>query len=199
MEPNRKVNIHSILQKSDTNGPGTRSVVWFQGCALNCKGCFNQDIRELKENRLMCVREVIEQLPVTEIEGVTISGGEPFLQPEGLYHLVKDIKDLGLTVVIYTGYKYKDLIELKCDSVNKVLGLTDILIDGPYREDIEQKHSLAGSGNQKIYYLSDRYKEQKKNQEVGLSEIIITDDGQIIETGFLNILNNEREKSVAGC
>lgn len=188
MEQHKKVNIHSIVKTSQINGPGNRSVIWFQGCELNCKGCFNQPIREIKESILLSVKQIINRLPLEDIQGVTISGGEPFLQPKGLYELAKEIKNRGLSLVIYTGYLLDDLIDKKCRTIKEILRLTDILIDGPFIDSYESNHPWTGSGNQKVYFLTNRYREYENMTYVDLGEVTITETGEILETGFIKII-----------
>ncbi|MBQ5825705.1 MAG: radical SAM protein, partial [Clostridia bacterium] len=91
-----------------------------------------------------------------EVEGVTISGGEPFLQAEALAELIKKvrkIKDIG--VIIYTGYLIEELSEVQ--GADKLLELTDLLIDGPYVSELDDGKSLRGSSNQRVIPLSERY------------------------------------------
>jgi len=61
-------------------------------------------------------------------------------------------------------------------------------VDGPYMENCDATHPWAGSGNQNIYFFGDIYTEYRNLKYENLSEIIITDQGEIIETGFINIL-----------
>ena len=91
-------------------------------------------------------------LSAPDVEGITISGGEPFLQSEGLFELItllREKKDLG--VIIYTGMCFS---EVKND---KLVGLSDLIIDGEYREELNDGLSLRGSSNQNIIQLTSRY------------------------------------------
>lgn len=188
MEQSNTLNIHSIIEQSNINGPGTRSVVWFQGCKFDCRGCFNQPVRERRENKVLTVKEVLERLPLDKIEGVTISGGEPFLQIDQLYQLAVEIKKRGLSLIIYTGYILSELLQINNINIQEILKLTDILIDGPFIKGVDAVHPWTGSGNQKLYFFTDRYKEYENREYEDLGEVIITETGEIIETGFVEIL-----------
>lgn len=186
-----KLNIGNIIKKSTINGPGTRSVIWLQGCNLNCTGCFNQELREIKENNLVSVSELIDQLPLYEIEGVTISGGEPFLQPEPLLEFLTEIKRRGLSTMIYTGNIFSELLMSNNEIIPNILLKTDVLVDGPYIKGCKPKHSWAGSGNQKVYIFLNKYKKYEKLKPKEFGEITITSSGEIIETGFIEVLKEK--------
>jgi len=92
------------------------------------------------------------------IEGITITGGEPFLQAKALIKLVeciKNKKDFG--VIIYTGFTLKQLNNKRDNHINKLLSLSDIVIDGLYVESLNDGSSLRGSSNQKITRFTSRY------------------------------------------
>ncbi len=73
--------VHAIEPLSYANGPGPRSVLWVQGCSLGCRGCFNQATHDPSAGESMAVEEAAKRLTRhAGIEGVTISGGEPFQQ-----------------------------------------------------------------------------------------------------------------------
>jgi len=87
-----------------------------------------------------------------DIEGITISGGEPFLQSAALCELIAQIKakkDLG--IIVYTGMQYDEIKE------SELAKACDTIIDGEYREDLNDGLSLRGSSNQNIYMQTQRY------------------------------------------
>jgi anaerobic ribonucleoside-triphosphate reductase activating protein len=87
--------------------------------------------------------------------GITISGGEPFLQARALCALIEEVrkfKDLG--VCLYTGNMIE---ELEGEWEIRLLGLADVLVDGPYVEDLNDGRSLRGSSNQRVFDLTGRY------------------------------------------
>lgn len=188
MEQNKLIRLHSIIDKSCINGPGVRSVIWFQGCKHNCPGCFNEVINKESDENMVSIENIVSSLPVKDIEGVTISGGEPFLQPESLLELLKAVKREGLTVIIYTGYIYENLLALGNPFMDEVLTIADVIIDGLYKREIPSNHPWVGSGNQRVISLSEVYKSYEQMESEDLGEIIISETGEILETGFLEIL-----------
>ena len=142
-------------------GPGKRAAIWFQGCMRNCPGCMSPSSRPLNGGRETTVEKVVSAIISLEnIEGITISGGEPFLQIDALYSLVKNIKDKSnLSIIVYTGYTINALCELKNFKVEQLInGMIDILIDGEYVDELNDGVALRGSSNQTVHILSERYK-----------------------------------------
>ena len=66
------------------------------------------------------------------LSGVTFSGGEPLAQAAALLPLAQQIKQQGLELAIYTGYTFEQLLQMNDPSINRLLALTDTLIDGPF-------------------------------------------------------------------
>ncbi|WP_053228106.1 4Fe-4S single cluster domain-containing protein [Spirochaeta cellobiosiphila] len=178
------INLHSFIEVSEVNGPGKRSVFWVQGCHFNCPGCRNQAAIKFENHQLINSEEAFLLIPIKDVEGVTFSGGEPFLQAEALIPLATLIKEAGLNLLIYSGYTREHLESSINPYHQQLLSLTDILIDGLYRQHIPSRHPWAGSGNQKVHYLSDRAKLMNQADEVRQGEIHITNTGDIIYTGI---------------
>lgn len=179
------INVHSVIPFSKVNGPGNRMVVFFQGCDKNCPACFNPDTHSFETVNLYSPAGIFEKYPPTQIEGITVSGGEPFLQPNGLLELLRVSKENHcLSTVVYTGFTYKELKQ-KPDG-QACLEFIDVLIDGRYDESRKEPTLLArGSTNQKIYFLTNRYN-KKYFFMPGKVEILIGKDG-VITTGFSRI------------
>ena len=159
-------NILEIYMECTTTealGPYKRYGLWLQGCDKNCEGCMSPASQEAGNGYMKTVDEIITAIITQkEIEGITVSGGEPFLQAEALENLflkIKAIKDLG--IVIFTGYYIEQLEYLAqaYPNVSAVLSMTDILIDGPYIEKLNDNNSLRGSSNQNVHFLTSRYKQ----------------------------------------
>ena len=155
-----KMRLYDMILRTGALGPGKRCAIWFQGCKKSCKGCMSPDSRPLQGGRCVSVDAVVnEVLKLDDIEGVTISGGEPFLQAEALYEMLDSIKkktDLG--VIIYTGYYLDELKKMKNEKVNKIITeLSDLIIDGPYIDERNDSKSLRGSDNQGINLITQRY------------------------------------------
>lgn len=145
-----KIRIAGIVEESIVDGPGIRMVVFTQGCKHNCKGCHNPESHSFTGGYLMDIEEVLEEIKSNPLlDGITLSGGEPFEQWQACSELAKGVKELGLSVVSYTGYTFEEI--LKVDGFRKLLLQTDTLIDGKYED--EEKSLLLqfrGSKNQRI-------------------------------------------------
>lgn len=86
-------------------------------------------------------------------DGVTILGGEPFLQPEGLLALMQSLERRDQHITLYTGYTLEDLANRNEQTVRQILELTDILIDGPFVKELsDNAQEWLGSTNQRIVY-----------------------------------------------
>jgi len=119
------------------------------------------------------------------IEGLTISGGEPLEQMDGIISLINTIRQkTSLSVLIYTGYNEE---EVKArPGGNLLLSITDVLISGPYMESKRTEESVITSSNQKIILLSDRYTYTDIMSSYDM-EIHIDASGKLIMTGYENI------------
>ncbi|WP_236608525.1 4Fe-4S single cluster domain-containing protein [Spiroplasma taiwanense] len=149
-----------FLMNSEIEGPGIRFVIWFQGCNIGCKGCSNQELLALDKKMFMPTTYIFEKILEAKskfnIEGVTLLGGEPFLQPDGLSELVIWCQKNGLTVICFTGYIYEKLLEEYSEILTKI----DILIDGPFiMKLLDRKRRLVGSKNQRVIKITDKYKD----------------------------------------
>ena len=96
------------------------------------------------------------------IDGVTFSGGEPFLQEAAFIHIAEKLKEANINIVCYTGFTFEELIERKDGSRIKLLELTDMLVDGPYIEELRDLGlTYRGSKNQRLIDVKSSMKEQK--------------------------------------
>lgn len=155
-----KVKIHNIVLHTKVLGPETRTAIWFQGCNKNCKGCMSQSTRDINGGKTVDINRLCESfINLDDIEGITLSGGEVFLQIDALYELLKMVRNKSkLGVIIYTGFYIKELKEMNNPKVDEILnGLADIIIDGPYIDELNDGKSLKGSSNQTVNYITDRY------------------------------------------
>ena len=145
-----KIRIAGIEEESIVDGPGIRLVVFTQGCKHNCKGCHNPESHSFEGGKLVDIEEILQEIKSNPLlDGLTLSGGDPFEQWQASSELAKSVKKLGLNVVTYTGYTFEEI--LKDQGFKELLLQTDILIDGKY--EIEEKSLLLqfrGSKNQRI-------------------------------------------------
>ncbi len=179
----KTINIHAVIASSVVNGPGRRAVVFFQGCERGCPGCFNQATHPFTPANVLTAEEVLARIS-PGIEGITVSGGEPFMQSAGLLSLLRAARARGLTTVVYTGFR---LHELTSPEARECLEHTDVLIDGPFEMDLAEPTMLArGSSNQRLHFLTRRYGPGDFVMP-GKVELTIGADGTVTETGFSRI------------
>jgi anaerobic ribonucleoside-triphosphate reductase activating protein len=144
------IRIAGVVNDSVVDGPGIRFTVFTQGCEHNCKGCHNVHTHDRQGGYDIAVDDLLEQVRNNPLlDGITLSGGEPFLQPKACTELAVKVHDLGLNVFSYTGYTFEQL--LKLPDMKELLEAVDILVDGPY---VEGMRSLSlkfrGSRNQRV-------------------------------------------------
>jgi anaerobic ribonucleoside-triphosphate reductase activating protein len=153
-EPHLRV--HRIYHGSVVEGPGRRSVVQLMGCTLRCPGCHTPETHRTDGGVLMSVGEVVDLLLDAEglpRDGVTVLGGEPFLQHENLSPLLSELKGRGEHVTLYSGYTLEELRARPEPSVREALALCDILIDGRFVAALAQNAGeWRGSTNQRVIY-----------------------------------------------
>ena len=157
------LNLAAIRLCTESEGPGKRIAIWVQGCKRKCPGCCNYDMQEFRRNRIVDTADFISVISnavdTYQIEGITMLGGEPMLQAEGLAYLAEWCCKQKLSVVVFTGYLYQELLDMNNNFVQKLLKYTDILVDGPFIEELyDTERDWIGSSNQKVYYLTDFYK-----------------------------------------
>lgn len=157
-----KIRLARTLQTdSIVDGKGLRCVLWTQGCLHNCLGCHNPNTHALDGGEEFSIDEVIswiERYPYHD--GITLSGGEPFLQPDALVKVLDGIEHLHYNVWCYTGFVFEQLVEDA--SKRKLLEKIDVLVDGPF---VLSKRSLAisfrGSTNQRLIDVKASLKENR--------------------------------------
>jgi len=150
-----KLRVAGFLDDSLVNGEGLRTVVFVSGCSHNCPGCHNEDMQSHEYGEEIEVEELFAKIKENIIvRGVTFSGGEPMDQAEALSALAEKIKSIGLNLWCYTGYIYEDILESGDDHKLKLLSYLDVLVDGPYVEELkEDAKKYTGSSNQRIIKL----------------------------------------------
>lgn len=141
-------------------GPGLRYVIWVQGCLKRCPNCINPAGRPLDRNGYYIDTEILfqEMSSAPQLTGLTISGGEPFLQADDLVVLIRRIKtETTLDVMMYSGYTLGELRARQSPSVDEILDNIDLLVDGEYVEERNFNQMYRGSDNQRIHFLSKKY------------------------------------------
>lgn len=143
-----------IVRESIVDGPGIRFTVFCQGCPHGCRGCHNPETHDFAGGRDVSTARIVEEIEKDPLlAGVTFSGGEPFCQAESLANLACEVRKRGLSVTVFTGYTYEELERMSEDDAGaaELLALTDILIDGPYVEEMRDLTlRFRGSSNQRV-------------------------------------------------
>jgi len=180
-----RLNIHAVIPRSRVNGPGTRLVVFFQGCPRGCDGCFNPGTHSFEQKECLTPEALLGAHLSKGVEGITVSGGEPFAQPRGLLRLLELSSASGLSAVVYTGYTIEEVME--DDARDRCLSYIDVLVDGPFVKEKAETTLLArGSTNQRIHLLTTRYSMADLYMQAR-AEVIIGPDGVVRKTGFSSL------------
>lgn len=155
--------VAQIVACTEAEGPGRRFALWFQGCPLRCPGCCNPEMLPFHGGQSMRLQEVIDLIRSAQeqltIEGLTLLGGEPLAHAAGAAELAREVQQRGLSVMVFSGYTLEEARRLPDLAVGELLAHTDILVDGPYQRDQpEPARRWIGSANQRIHFLSARYR-----------------------------------------
>lgn len=146
---------------SVVDGEGIRLAIFFQGCLHHCEGCQNPNSWPMYGGIKMDTEQFKKQMVSDPLlAGITLTGGEPFLQPVAALELAKFAKSRKLSVWCYTGYMFEQIMEWE-DNRKELLSYIDVLIDGRFEAD-KKSLDLAwrGSSNQRII-------DMKKSLEAG--------------------------------
>ena len=150
-----KIRLSAPLQSdSIVDGEGIRTVIWTQGCPHNCKGCHNPETHDFNGGVLVDVEEIKKEIKSLEFQdGITLSGGDPFMQPEACLEIASYAQKLGLNVWAYTGFTFDQLRVLSKSkpAIMELLKNVDVLVDGKFI--LEEKSfdvKYRGSKNQRI-------------------------------------------------
>ncbi len=148
------IRIAGIVKNSITDGPGFRYTIFTQGCPHNCFGCHNPDSHSFIEGEDMSPDNIINEIMADPLlDGVTFSGGEPFMQAEEMSQIATEIRNrTKLNIICFTGYTWEEIIEQSETRIGwkDLLESIDVLIDG--RFEITQRSMnlrFRGSSNQR--------------------------------------------------
>ena len=144
-----------ITRDSIVDGPGLRSVIWAQGCSHNCAGCHNPETHDFNGGFEADTKDVINKLASLKLQkGVTLSGGDPFFQPEAMTEIAMAARTLNMNVWAYTGFTLDQLLDPKSPHYKERLELlqhVDVLVDGRFEIDKRDTSLLfRGSSNQRL-------------------------------------------------
>lgn len=152
--------IAGVVGESFVDGPGIRFTVFTQGCRHRCPGCHNPQTHDFDGGKLISIEALVQQIERNPLlDGITLSGGEPFEQAQACGELAKQAHALKLSVMTYSGYTFEQIMAGTDTSAaaaarpgwRELLEQTDILVDG--RFELEKKSLMLkfrGSENQRI-------------------------------------------------
>ena len=180
--------VAQFVSATEAEGPGTRFALWFQGCPLRCAGCCNPEFLPFRGGEAWLVDDVVAAIDVAHaehgIEGITLLGGEPLAHAAGAAALAREVQAMGLSVMVFSGYTLEAARAQSDPAVDALLAHTDILVDGPYdRDRPDSARRWIGSTNQRIHFLTDRYRaddpcwRQKNTLEIRVRGAEVTVNG----------------------
>lgn len=195
--------LHAFVSLSQANGPGRRCVIYFQGCSLGCRGCWNPNTHRFKGDETSSstttaevVERVLDAWTAESLDGITFSGGEPMQQAETLFELVQTIRGVipGASFGMFTGYTEDELnsgryiTRLRAELTRKrdlwaaVRTYLDFAVMGRYDASRPAADPLRTSRNQQLRLFSRRYSESDFGPQ--LVEVTLQPDGRSMISGF---------------
>ena len=160
-----------------------RAAVWFQGCTLACRGCFNPGTHDAGGGYEADTESLAGEIAAAGgVEGVSISGGEPFQQPEALEDLLRRLRATPLSILVFSGYTLERVRALGRGA--EMLANIDVLIAGPYVEAQHLGRDLLGSANQRLHLLTGSYK-LTDFAALPKCEVIVHRDGIVTISGIV--------------
>ncbi len=137
--------VAGTIRYSAVNGTGIRFVVFVQGCAHHCKGCHNPETWDFNGGHEVSPEEIARLISnAPYIDGVTLSGGDPFYQQEECLKLIECLPH-DTNVWIYTGFEYDEIKD------TELAKRADVLVTGPFVEELRCFDKMYGSSNQEIH------------------------------------------------
>ncbi len=185
-----KIRISKIIENTEVEGIGNRFCLWVQGCSIRCEGCANRALWDKTGGIEYETDKIISLIANNKdkIEGITVLGGEPLEQIAPLLQIIKAAKMMGLSVIVFTGYKLDEIQGWENPLVEELLENTDILIDGRFEKDkFDLSRPWVGSSNQKFHFLTERYSEKDLSKYTNKFELRIKPNGTITANGMGNV------------
>jgi anaerobic ribonucleoside-triphosphate reductase activating protein len=173
--------IHAIAAHSRSNGPGLRTVIWVQGCKPDCPGCYTPAMHDRGGGCVWDVDDLAAHIAATPgIDGVTVSGGEPFEQPLGVLALLQRLRESSpLSVVVFSGYTRA---EIEAQPLGwAILAMCDVLVDARVRIGQPARQGVRGLINQRVWRLSQRFEEAELGG-ISKAEVVHSSRGSAVGT-----------------
>lgn len=163
-----KLRVATVSVDTEAEGYGRRWALWVQGCPIRCPGCCNPEMFDpIGKSTERSTDELVASMASARsggVEGITVLGGEPFEQAEGVLAVARAARALGLTVMVFSGYTLEELRDRAAlrPAITELLAVCDILVDGRYDETRPEPpppigRRWLGSQNQRIHYFTPAY------------------------------------------
>lgn len=151
--------VAKVIPQTTAEGPFERCAVWVAGCDLACPGCCNPglfDATSTAPTSSVDLIGLLERAHRAGVEGVTVLGGEPLQQPDGLAWFCERAQHLGLGVIVFTGYTLQRA--QTHPTFDRLWSQIDTLVDGPFdARQPERQRRFIGSANQALHHRTPRY------------------------------------------
>ncbi len=152
-----------VEKDSIVDGPGIRTVLWFQGCTHNCYGCHNPQTHDLDGGYITETSKIIEEVgDISFQDGITFSGGDPIMQIDAVLEIAKKYPDINKW--LYTGFTFEQLLLIgeKKESMRELLNLLDVVVDGKFEMNLRSFDvKFRGSTNQRVIDVKKSLKRKK--------------------------------------
>ena len=148
-----KVSLSRLYYPVKVLGPGDRVGIWLNGCRKRCESCVSPEMQQYDPSKEIPVDSIIKMITGIQdhIDGFTISGGEPFYNPNALCALVQALVEISDDILIFSGYTHDELIAMKDPNVDRILANCAVLIDGEFVKTKSVNVGLRGSSNQQCW------------------------------------------------
>ena len=158
-----RISLSGVTGDSIVDGPGLRLPIFTQGCLHHCPGCHNPQTHDPEGGSWADTEDILAAAAENPLlDGITLSGGDPFLQPVPCLALAEGAHKIGLNVWTYTGYTWEALWEENAPEKIALLKETDVLVDGPFllaERSLELR--FCGSRNQRLIDVKKSLAEDK--------------------------------------
>ncbi|MCI4064544.1 radical SAM protein [Micromonospora sp. R77] len=182
-----------FLAATRAEGPGNRTAVWVQGCAIRCPGCFNPQLWGFRGGERTTPAELVRRVLDADTDGLTLLGGEPFDQAAALAEVAAGVRRAGRSVMTFTGYTRDGLrraVDSGREDVAALLTETDLLVAGPFRADlIDTERPWVGSTNQEFALLTDRFPDLLDDlpRTPDRVEVVVDPTGRVAVNGWAEL------------
>lgn len=162
---NQTIRLYGLQTDSIVDGIGYRTAIFTQGCHHHCEGCHNPASHDPTGGEEWTLEDVEKEFSGNPLlDGITLTGGEPFLQPGPCAELARRAHGKGLSVWVYSGFTYEELLRMaqRDEDVKALLEECDVLVDGPFV--LEQRSlelTFCGSRNQRVIDVAKTRREGK--------------------------------------